>query len=462
MSVLAVDIGSSRIKAVLAGWDGRVRDVRSTATPRRSIDTGESSYPVDEVQGAIEDLIAGAAEADRGDRVDTLAFSCLGTAMAPIAADGQPLGPALAPADLRPLADPGRMADIGIEADELYRRTGSDPAVASFLWHALWWQAERPAVLERTQRFRSLRGHALATLCGVDVEDHSWASRTMLVDLETDDWSPEILAAAGLRTELFPTLVPSTTAFPIRTGAVERLGLAHGARAVAGAMDNCCAVFGAAGPARSGLVNIVGTYEHMAGVASLGAVRSVAAATDAIIHRYLLPGQFVTMTRVPIGALLADVTTGASETLDELLEGLVPRPVGDPLVLDSGAVQEAVRMGRPRHEILQELVEAAVGVLARFADAWAALVGPAEPIAVVGGGSGHDAVLRLKATVLDRTLVTLARDEGAALGALRLAAMATRGANVAESCTLFANPIDRTIRPGFASAARPPEGVTST
>jgi xylulokinase len=462
MSVLAVDIGSSRIKAVLAGWDGRVRDVRSAATPRQSIAAGESSYPLDDVQRASEDLIAGAAEANRGDRIDTLVFSCLGTAMAPIAADGQPLGPALAPADLRPLADPGRMAAFGIEAHDLYRRTGSDPTVASFLGHALWWQAERPAVLERTQRFRSLRGHALATLCGVDVEDHSWASRTMLVDLETDDWSPEILAAAGLPIGLFPALVPSTTAFPIRASVVERLGLAHGARAVAGAMDNCCAVFGAAGPARSGLVNIVGTYEHMAGAASLGAVRSVAAASDAIIHRYLLPGQFVTMTRVPIGALLAAASAGAAETLDELLDGLAPRPVGDPLALDSGAVQAAVRSGRPHHEILQGLVEAAAGVLARFADAWAALGLPAEPIAVVGGGSGHDAVLRLKATMLDRTLVTLAREEGAALGALRLAAMATRGASVAESCTLFENPIDRTIRPGCASSARPAEGVTST
>ena len=462
MSVLAVDIGSSRIKAMLAGWDGRVRHLRSVATPRRGAEPGESSFPVDEVQRAVEDLIVAVAHADATERVDTLSFSCLGTAMAPVAANGQPLGPALAPTDLRPLAQRGPMASLGIDAAELRRRTGSDPAVASFLWHVLWWQAERPAVMEQTHRFRSLRGHILAQLCGADVEDHSWASRSMLVELGADDWSPQIVAAAGLPPDVLPALVPSTAVFAIHSAAVERLGLAAGARAVAGGMDNCCAVLGAAGTDRSGLVNIVGTYEHMAGAAGLDVVRRVAAASSAIIHRYLLPGQFVTMTRVPIGDLLAQATTGMAERLDELFDGLADRPLGVTIELDARAVREALRNGRPRGEIVQGLVQAAATVLVRFVDAWAAEGLPSDPIAVVGGGSGHDGLLRLKATMLRRTLIALARDEAAALGALRLAAMATRGATALEACTLFENPIDRGIRPGSASQAMPPEGVSTT
>ena len=271
-----------------------------------------------------------------------------------------------------------------------------------------------------------------------------------------------ILAAAGLPADVFPSLVPSTAVYAIHSAAVERLGLAPGAQAVAGGMDNCCALLGAAGPERSGLVNIVGTYEHMAGAAGLEVVRRVAAASDAIIHRYLLPSQFVTMTRVPIGDLLAQATTGAAETLDELFDGLTDRPLGVTIELDRRGVQEALRTGRPRGEIVQGLVEASAAVLVRFVDAWAAQGLLSEPIAVVGGGSGHDGTLRLKATMLRRTLVVPARDEAAALGALRLAAMATRGATVPEACTLFENPIDRSIRPGSASQAMPPEGVSTT
>ncbi len=96
---------------------------------------------------------------------------------------------------------------------------------------------------------------------------------------------------------------------------------------------------------------------------------------------------------------------------------------------------------------MQRLIESATSVLARFAAAWAELGRPTEPIAIVGGGAGRDAVLRLKANLLDRRLVTLGSDEGAGLGALRLAAMAVKGATPEEACQLFENPITRTIQP---------------
>ena len=462
MSLIAVDIGSSRIKAVLAAWDGRTIALDRRPTPRQEREPGECSYPMEAVQGEIEALVTGLAARDPR-AVDTLVFSCLGTAMGPVSAEGRPLAPALAPADLRPCAQAHRLADLGLNAGDLRRRTGSDPAVASFLWHALWWQAERSEVLERAYRFRSLRGYAMARFCGVDVEDRSWASRTMLVELETNDWSSRILAATGWPGQLLPALVSSTAAYAIEAEQVKRLGLASGARAVVGGMDNCCSLFGAAGPDRAGLVNIVGTYEHMAGAASLSAVREIAAASGAIVHSYLLPGQYITMTRVPIGDLLADAAAGSVKTLDELLDGLAPVPTAaSPLALDAAAIQLALREGRARADITQSLVEASTAVLARFADAWAASGLPAEPIAVVGGGAGHEAVLRLKATMLERQLVTLASDEVAAVGALRLAAMAVRGATPAEACALFDNPIHRTIRPGPALEASPPEGVSST
>lgn len=458
MSLIAVDIGSSRIKALLATWDGRTIALDSRPTPRQEHAPGERSYPLDAVQHEIEALVAGLGARDPRS-VDTLVFSCLGTAMGPVSAEGQPLAPALAPADLRPHAHAHRVADLGLAADDLRRRTGSDPAVASFLWHALWWQAEQPSVLDRAHRFRSLRGYAVAQLCDVDVEDRSWASRTMLAELETNEWSPRILAAAAWPGELLPALVPSTSAYPIAAEHVKRLGLARGARAVVGGMDNCCSLFGAAGPDRAGLVDIVGTYEHMAGAASLGAVRSIAAASGAIVHSYLLPDQYIAMTRVPIGDLLAEATAGSGQTLDELLDGLGPVPTGEALALDAAAVQLAVRASRAPADIIQGLVEASTVVLARFADAWAATGLPAEPIAVVGGGAGHEAALRLKATMLGRRLVTLASNEGAVIGALRLAAMAIQGATPAEACALFDNPIDRTIRPGLADAS-PPKGVS--
>ena len=308
--------------------------------------------------------------------------------------------------------------------------------------------------------FRSPRGYVLAGLCEADAEDRAWASRTMLADLETGTWSPQVLAAAGLSDEVLPPVAPPTTTFPLLPDAVERLGLAPGAVAVLGAMDNGCSLFGAEGPDRSGLVNIVGTYEHMAGAGDLDGARRVAESTGAVIHAYVLPDAFIAMSRVPIGDLLARAATGARAGLDGLLELVPAEPVAEPIPLTREGVETALDSGRSRSDVLAAVLASAGDVLARFAEAWGGLGRPTEPVAVVGGGARHENVLRLKATLLGRPLAVLASDEAAALGALRLAAMAVRGASPAEARRLFDNPVTRIIEPSMTAPAAT-EGVSA-
>ena len=83
---------------------------------------------------------------------------------------------------------------------------------------------------EGTVRYRSLRGFALQEMCGADVEDGSWASRTMLADLETGQWSEDILSAAGLSADVLPPIEPPTATFEVRASVTRRLGLAPGRR----------------------------------------------------------------------------------------------------------------------------------------------------------------------------------------------------------------------------------------
>lgn len=446
MSLLAIDIGSSRIKALLADRSGKTIAVRSSSTPRQSAVPGEQSYPVELVYAAIESLIAGLMDAYPRDRADTVVFSCLGTAMAPLDRDGRPIGMALAPSDARPLRGPALEESVDMEPAELQARTGSDPAVASFLLHALWWQREHPGIYDGTYRFRSLRGYAIAELCGADAEDRSWVSRTMLADLETGEWSPDIIAAAGLTASVLPPIEEPTAMFEIRRSAVERLGLAPRAVAVLGGMDNGCSLLGADGPGRSGVANIVGTYEHMAAAAGLAEVRAVAARTGAVVHAYLLPGRYLAMTRVPMGALLEVIAAGQPGGLEALLADVRERPIGGTIDLDSDSVAAAIADGREPISLLQEVIEAGAAVLERFADAWDRVGLPSSPVAAVGGGAGQAVVLQLKANILGRRFVTLEHEQAAGLGALRVAAMARLGLSAKEACALFENPIARTIR----------------
>jgi xylulokinase len=447
VSVLALDIGSSRIKALLADATGRLIDDRSLRTPHQAIEPGERAYPAQAVYKAIEELIGGLAQAHHDDPIDTLVFSCLGTAMVPVDRDERPLAAALAPADSRPATGPSLAVLVDMPADELFHRTGSDPLVGSSLLHYLWWQRTHPEVMANLHRFRSLKGFALQLLCGVDAEDPSWASRSMLMDLETGDWSEAILAAAGLPGDVLPELHPATSTWPVRPAVCESLGLAPHATAVLGALDNCCALFGSTDVREPALANIVGTYEHLAGAADLERSLAVAEVTDAIVHTYLLPDQYIAMTRIPMGDLLSQVSAGSPVGLDELLDGVSTSPAGVAMDLDYEAIRGAIDAGSPRQGVLQALLESAAGVLKRFVDAWASLGGAAERIAAVGGGAGHPTALQLKANVLGRPLSTLASDECAGLGALRLAAVATRRLSPALACELYPNPTARTFEP---------------
>lgn len=447
MSVIALDIGTSRMKALLAHWDGPIAATASVRTPVRSEAPGEMAFPAQAVSAVAAALISGVAAEHPSDPVDTLVLSCLGTAMVPLDAAGRPLGPALSPADGRPPAVPGLMERVGLDAASLAHLTGSDPAVPSFLMHWLWWRACHPEVIRELARFRSLRGFLVEELCGADAEDPSWASRTMLYELEAGGWSEAIASAAGLPMEVLPAIAPAASVWPVRAAAGRRFGLAPDAVVVLGGMDNCCSVLGATEPGEARLVNIAGTYEHMAGTARLDVARSVARAAEALVHAYLLPGAFIGMSRVPIGHLLATVAEVSALRLEELLDGTPAQAADAPADLEGGAVRAALHAGTPPRVLFHRLLGSAAARLVRFLDAWERAGERAERIVVVGGGAARGNLLQLKADLLGRPVSTLSNDEAAGLGALRLAAMAVDGASPSGACALFANPVTRTWVP---------------
>ena len=447
MSVVALDIGTSRMKALLAHWDGRIEAVRSVETPAQVPAAGQLVFPADAILAHAARLIADVAAAHPDDPVDTLVFSCLGTAMVPLDRAGQPLGPALSPADVRPSMTPGLMDRLDATADDLLRLTGQDPRTPSFLLHWLWWREAHPEVMGKLHRFRSLRGYLVHELCGADAEDPSWASRTMLMDLVNSAWSETLLAAAGLPGDALPRIHPSTAAWPVHRTAASRFGLLPDARVVLGAIDNCSSVFGATDPGEQRLVNIAGTYEHMAGTGGLDPVRTAAAAVGGLVHRYLLPDLYLSYSRVPLGHLLLQAAAGSPERLDRLLDGVSDRPSGASMRLDEGAVRSELSAGTPPAIVVQALLESAAMVLVRYAEAWASAGEQADRIVAVGGGAARSRPLQLKANLLRRSLSTLSSDEGAGLGALRLAAMAVLGASPSAACRLFPNPILNTWSP---------------
>jgi sugar (pentulose or hexulose) kinase len=276
----------------------------------------------------------------------------------------------------------------------------------------------------------------------------------MLYDLAANAWSPTILQAADVAIEFLPGIAPAISTWPVEPVAARRFGLAPGAVAVLGGMDNGCSLLGATDSSETSLANIVGTYEHMAGAASLSVARSVASAAGGLVHAYPLPGRYISMTRVPMGDLLGEVAAVSPAGLEPLLDGVEPIPLGETLDLNVTAIRNVLAGGIPPARVLQQLFEAAAAVLARFTESWTAAVGEQVSIAAVGGGSARANLLQLRANVVGRPFSTLACDEAAGMGALRLAAMAVLGVSSTSASELFANPIVRSIPPNRGTRQR--------
>jgi len=440
VSLLAVDLGTSRIKVVRADAAGALDGVHAAPTPVDAAPGLRHAFPAETVRSVAETLI-GEAAAGASAPVRTIVLSCLGTAAVPVDAAGAPLGDALSPADPRPLAGPGLVERTGIAAPDLFRQTGSDAHLASTLLHWLWWREAEPAGAARLHRLRSLRGYLLAALAGADAEDPSWASRTMAMDLESDAWSASILGAAGLDDAALPPILPSTTSWPILPAVIRRLGLAPDARIVLGGMDNACALLGAAAPGEERLVNIAGTYEHMAGVGPLATCRTAATAVGGLVHRWLLPGTFLAYSRVPVGLLLGAIGAASPDGIEPLLRSLPEQPAGRSAPLDEHALRAALAAGSDPAGLLAGVMESGAEVLARFTEAWTASGARVDRIVVVGGGAGQERSLRLKAALLGRPVWTLASDEAAAIGALRLALHATEAIPLADAGARVADPL---------------------
>ena len=98
------------------------------------------------------------------------------------------------------------IGQVGMEA--AYRITGHRASSSYSAAKIMWVRNHQPEIFAQAHKFVHAKDFIVARLTGVFATDYSDASGTNLYDLKTYDWSPEMLAAAGLDRALLPDLHP--------------------------------------------------------------------------------------------------------------------------------------------------------------------------------------------------------------------------------------------------------------
>lgn len=262
--LMGIDLGSTSLKAVIYDLGGNVVARSSRPTEKR--------IPPDHPEWVIwepEEIWGGAAAAakeaisalkDPHD-VKGVAVTGMGVDAVPMDEKGQWLYPFISWHDPRTV--PQQQWWIDNIGNERTFKAGGWPAWAiNTALRIRWIMEHEPEVHARTQKWLLIEDFVNFMLCGVQATDYSMASCTLLFDQQTQDWSDEILALAGIERRLLSDPRPSGTPIgEVTPAASEATGLPVGTPVVLGGHDHLCGAL-PVGAFRPGIVlNVTGTWE---------------------------------------------------------------------------------------------------------------------------------------------------------------------------------------------------------
>lgn len=266
-AIIAIDVGSSALKAVLFSSSGEAlaRQVRPypTLTP---VDGAAEQDPADWWRAFVEAVRPLAGEGRIGAVVLTGSMQNL----IPVDATGHALAPAMLYSDARVTTELRRawQADFPENFD---LRIGNRPDNALCAFKIRWFQTRWPDLAEKTACFHfGAKDVVVQRLTGAKVTDPTTATTSGLMDLAGRQWLPDMVSAIGINRDQLPDIqAADTIAGHLTKDAAAALGLPVGLPVLTGAGDAAAATWGAHADHHGRPYTYLGTTGWVAAVLTL-------------------------------------------------------------------------------------------------------------------------------------------------------------------------------------------------
>jgi xylulokinase len=136
-----------------------------------------------------------------------LAISASGRENFPADSNGKPLGNGIMGADIRgaefEILPEGSLIPEPWFISRGHLRERMDP-----VFRLMWWQKYHPELMAKAKFFLGWHDFLSMRICGQTATDQSTASRYLVYDLNTLDWSQERITEFGVPTDLLPQVLP--------------------------------------------------------------------------------------------------------------------------------------------------------------------------------------------------------------------------------------------------------------
>ena len=245
--ILALDVGTGSVKAIVTDEDGRIlgSSARSYGTTTR--DAGWVDQDLDEILAASSDAIRSLiADLPAGAR-EIAIVSVTGQMfnLVAVGRDGRPLLPMLSWLDQRSAPDARALA-ARMPPDEQYEKLGAVVSGKDILPKILWLRDRRPEVYRETAKLLDCKEAVVMHLTGRASIDFAGASAFRLFDRRTREWDGAVCREVGVPRRLLPDVAPATAIGGVITKTVAQdTGLIAGTPVAVGAGDVAASQVGA-------------------------------------------------------------------------------------------------------------------------------------------------------------------------------------------------------------------------
>jgi len=290
---LGIDVGTTKVKAVVFDLEGRVLASRDreyrVLTPKPAWAEQEPSLWWKTLRETVSKLFmkGGLNPQD----VRGLGISVLTPALVPVDKRGRALRNAILMIDQRAVAE-AEFIRRKVGEERIFEVTGNRIAPGTYTAPSiLWIKRNEPEIYKETYKFLHVNGYLVHRMTGEFTTDYTQSSATLLLDIKRRRWSEMVCDSLGIELDKLPEIYPSWefTGELTRESAHE-LGLHEGIPVVAGANDTACACIG------TGVVDDGMTLESIGTTITLSYITSKPEFDLRVLNRlHAVPDRYILM-----------------------------------------------------------------------------------------------------------------------------------------------------------------------
>lgn len=271
--LLAIDLGSTNLKAVVYDLDGNV--ISSACRPTEKTQQDPRNHPEwiiwnpDQIwRGSAAAAKEAISRTGKPSLIRGVAVTGMGMDGVPIDKNGKCLYPFISWHDPRTTPQAEWWAKK-IGAERTFAITGFPAWAMTAVMRILWMKKHEPSIMARADKWLLIEDFLNHKLCGAVATDYTMASCMLLFDQKKLDWSDELLKASGIDRRLLPQPRQSGTPLGKVTAEASKLtGIPDGTPVILGGQDHICGTI-PTGAYKSGTVlDVMGTWENI--IATIG------------------------------------------------------------------------------------------------------------------------------------------------------------------------------------------------